>query len=55
MRNTILKKSYTRFGAETSPKPFSGKLKLSISLDHESKVLYSLFLLYPKLKAIEIY
>ena len=55
MRNIVLKKSYTRFGAETSPRPFSGKLKLSISLDHESKVLYSLFLLYPKLKAIEIY
>ena len=33
MRNTILEKSNTKSGGETSPKPFSGKLKLSISLD----------------------
>ena len=55
MRNIILEKSYTKCGRETSPRPFSGKLKLSISLDQQSKVLYSLFLLYPKLRAIEIY
>ena len=54
MRNIILEKSYTKCDGETSPRPFSGKLKLSISLDQWSKVLYSLFLLYPKLKAIEI-
>ena len=33
MGNIILEKSHTKYGAETSPKPFSGKLKLSISLD----------------------
>ena len=33
MRNIILEKSYTECGGETSPRPFSGKLKLSISLD----------------------
>ena len=33
MRNIFLEKSYTKCGGETSPKPFSGKLKLSISLD----------------------
>ena len=33
----------------------SRKLKLTISLDQQSKVLYSLFLLYPQLRAIEIY
>ena len=38
----------------TSPIPISGKLKLMLSLDQESKVLYSLFLLYRKLRAIEI-
>ena len=54
MRNIILEKSYTKCDGETSPRPFSGKLKLSISLDQWSKVLYSLFLLYPKLKATEI-
>ena len=33
MRNIFLGKSYTKYGGETSPRPFSGKLKLSISLD----------------------
>ena len=55
MRNTILEKSYTKCGGETSPILFSGILNLSISLDHYSKALCSLFLLYPKLRAIEIY
>ena len=34
---------------------FSKKSKLSISLDQQSKVLYSLSLLYAKLRTIEIY
>ena len=55
MKNFFLEKSYTKCRRETSARRFSGKLKLSISLDQYSKVLYSLFLLYPKLKAIEIY
>ena len=54
MRNIFLEKSYTKCGGETSPRPFSEKLKLSISLDQKSKVLYSLLLLYDKLRAIEI-
>ena len=29
----FLKKSYTKCGGETSPRPFSKKWKLSISLD----------------------
>ena len=33
MRNIVLEKSFTKCGGETSPRPFSGKLKLSISLD----------------------
>ena len=32
MRNIFIEKSYTKYGGETSPRPFSGKLK-SISLD----------------------
>ena len=40
-------------GGETTPRPFSKKSKLDISLDHLFKVLYSLFLLYAKLRAIE--
>ena len=55
MRNIFLEKSYTKCGGETSPRPFSEKLKLTISLDQWSKVLYSLFLLYGKVRAIEIY
>ena len=37
MRNIFLEKSYTKCGGETSPRLFSGKLKLSISLDHSLK------------------
>ena len=33
MRNISLKKSYTECIGETSPRPFSEKLSLSISLD----------------------
>ena len=33
MRNIFLEKSYTKFVGETSPRPFSQKLKLSMSLD----------------------
>ena len=33
MRIVFVKKWYTKCGGETSPKPFSEKLKLSISLD----------------------
>ena len=33
MRNIFFEKSYTKCGGETSPRPFSEKLKLSISLD----------------------
>ena len=55
MRNIFLEKSCTKCGAETSPRPFSEKLKLSISLDQLSNVSYSLFLSYAKLSAIEIY
>ena len=55
MRNIFLEKSYTKYGGETSPRPFSEKLELSISLDQYSKLLYNLFLLYAKLRAIEIH
>ena len=53
-RNIFLEKSYSKCGRETSPRPFSVKLKLSISLEQKPKVLYSLFLLNPKLRTIEI-
>ena len=50
MRNIFLKKSCPKCIGETSPRPFAEKLKLSISLDQQSKVLYSLLLLYDKLR-----
>ena len=33
MKKNFLEKSSTKCGGETSPRSFSGKLKLSISLD----------------------
>ena len=33
MRNLFLEKSNTECGGETSPRPFSEKLKLNISVD----------------------
>ena len=55
MRNIFLEKSYTKYDGETSPRPFSGKLKLSKPLGQWRKVLRSLLSLNPKLNAIEIY
>ena len=55
MKNIYLEKSYTNCDGDTTPRHFSGKLKLSLSLDQKSKALCSLFLLYPKLRAMEIY
>ena len=52
MRNTFVEVSYTKCGRETSSRPFSGKLKLSISRNQQHKVLYSLFLLNHKLRAL---
>ena len=33
VRNIFLEKSYTKCGGETSPRRFSEKLKLTVSLD----------------------
>ena len=55
MRNIFLEKSYIKYDGETSPRLFSENLKLSISLDQSSKVLYSFLLLYGKLRAIKTY
>ena len=46
----IFWKNYTQ-NMEKLRRPFSKKLKFSISLDQLSQVLYSWFLLHPKLKA----
>ena len=55
IRNIFLEKSYRKCGRETVPRPFSKNSKLSMSLYQQSKVLYSLHLVYARLEAIEIY
>ena len=55
MTNIFLEKSYAKCVGGTLPRPFSKKSKLSIYLDQKPNVLYSLFLLYTKLRAIEGY
>ena len=55
MRSISLEKSYAKGGGETSPRPFSEKLKSAISLDQWPEVLYSLLLLCGKLRTIEIF
>ena len=52
MKNTFLKKSYTKYGGKTIPRPFCEKPKFRTSLDHWR--LYRLLLLYAKLRDIEI-
>ena len=52
MRKNFCKNSYTRCGGKTVPGPFAKKSKLSIFLDRQTKVLYSLLLLYAKLRTI---
>ena len=39
MRNIFVEKPYTKCAGETSARPFSEKLELSISLDQYRKVL----------------
>ena len=43
MKNIFLEKPYRKWGGETSLRPFSEKLKLGISLDHQSEFLFSSF------------
>ena len=52
MRNIFLEKSCAKCGGEVGPRPFYKKSKLNISLDQQSEMLYSLFLLYDQ---VEIY
>ena len=55
IEKSFLEKSYTKCGGETIPRTFSKKTKLSIFLNQQPKVLYSLLLLYAKLRDIEVY
>ena len=51
----FFKNTHTNCVGDTIPRPFSTKSKFSISLDQQSKASYSLFLLYAKLRTINIY
>ena len=47
----FLKKSCTKYGGETGPRPFFlKKTNLSISLNQQSEVSYSLFFLFVQVK-----
>ena len=46
MRNIFLEKSCTKYAGETSPRPFSEKLKLSNSLLVNSLKLYTVWFYY---------
>ena len=50
VRNIFQEKSCIKGGRETSPRPFSKKSKLRISLDELSEILPTLFLLYAQLE-----
>ena len=43
MKNIFVEIPYTKLGGETSPRPFSERLKWSISLDQQSEFLFSSF------------
>ena len=55
MKHVFLEKSYKNCVGGTIPRPLSKKSKLSINVDQLPKVLYSLSLLYARLRTIEIY
>ena len=55
MRIIFIEKRYTKCGGETSPRPFSEKLKLSISSESIVQSFIQFVLLYANLRAIEIY
>ena len=46
MKNIFIEKLCTKSDGENSPRFFFKRTKLSISLDQQSEVLYSLFWLY---------
>ena len=55
MKKLFHQKSCTNCDEQTFTRPFPVKSKLSISIDQQSKILQSLFLLHAKLRAIERY
>ena len=46
IKNVFLEKSLTRWVGETSPRPFSKKSKLTITLNQKSQILIGFFIVY---------
>ena len=55
MKNIFLEKPNTKFGGETSPRTFSVKLELRISLDQQSEFLFSSFYCISKWMTTTLY
>ena len=55
MENIFLEKPNTKCSRETSPRPFSEKLKLSILLDQQSDFLFSSFYCISKWMTTTLY
>ena len=55
MKNIFLEKPNTKFGGETSPRTFSVKLELRISLDQQSEFLLSSFYCISKWMTTTLY
>ena len=55
MRNLFLEKIKHKMWWRNQSETLSEKLKLGVSLDQQSKVLYGLFLLYAKLRASDYF
>ena len=54
MKNITLEKLYTKCGVKTSPCSFLKNLKLSRSLDEQSEVSYSLFIMNIQLEDYQL-
>ena len=55
IKNIFLEKSYTEYGGETGPRPFSKKSKLSKSLDRLPEILKFVFYCMSKSRKTKIY
>ena len=55
MKNIFLEKSCKKCGGETIPRSFSKKSILSLSLDQQSEIFCSLFLLYVQADDYPVY
>ena len=54
MRNIFLEKSYTKYGGETIPRPFSKKSNLNISMDLNSGMFIRFVFIVCQVEAIKL-